>query len=137
MSISLKQKIGFGSLIVTLVYLLSDTLLDLFFELLDLAFEGIEYVFDAAIEHLFDTSRHTAQVVTFYLLFLIAAVLLYRLSRRLPGWYATFKADWVDARHQLCAETLDYWHTASVSDLVKWGSAVTIGVGILMWGLLI
>ncbi|EIC28324.1 MULTISPECIES: hypothetical protein [Methylomicrobium] len=137
MSISLKQKIGFGLPIVILSYMLFDTLLELFLELLDLAFEGIEYVFDAAIEHLFDTSRHTAQVVTFYLLFLIAAASLYRLSRRLPGWYEAFKAEWIDTRHQLGAVTLDYWHTSSASDRMKWGSAFTIGVGMLMWGLLI
>ncbi|MGJ0484168.1 MAG: hypothetical protein ACR65R_06485 [Methylomicrobium sp.] len=136
MDISLKQKIGFGSAIIAALYLLADVVLDLLFEFLDLAFEAVEYVFDVIIEHLFDTSRHTAQTITFYLLSLIAAYVLYRLSRRLPGWYERLKSEWDETRDQF-NETWDYWHTASVISRVKWGSAITLGLSMLMWGLLV
>jgi hypothetical protein len=137
MSLPLKQKIGFTVGGITLLYMLSDILFELLFEGLDLAFEGIEYAFDAIIEHLFDTSRHTAQIFTFYLLFLIAALLLYRLSRHLPGWYGAAKADWIHTCHQLNTTTVEYWHATSVIERVKWGSAIVIGGIMLMWGLLI
>jgi predicted PurR-regulated permease PerM len=137
MNLSLKQKLGVGALVLTALYLLSDIVLELLFEGLEVTFEAVEYVFDAIIEHLFDASRHTAQVVTFYLLFLIAAAYLYRLSRRLPSWYRALKADWIDVQHQFDAVTHDYWHAASAYDRMKWGSAITIGVIALIWGLLL
>lgn len=136
MGISLQQKIGFGSAVIAALYLLADIALDLLFEFLDLAFEAVEYVFDVIIEHLFDTSRHTAQTITFYLLSLIAACVLYRLSRRLPGWYERLKSEWDETRGQF-NETWDYWHTSSVISRVKWGSAITLGLSMLMWGLLV
>jgi hypothetical protein len=136
MDISLKQKIGFGSAIIAAVYLLADVVLDLLFEFLDLAFEAVESFFDVIIEHLFDTSRHTAQTITFYLLSLIAAYVLYRLSRRLPGWYERLKSEWDETRDQF-NENWDNWHTAPVISRVTWGSAITLGLSMLVWGLLV
>jgi hypothetical protein len=78
MSISLKQKIGFGYVVLGVLYMLSDILFDLLYEFLDLAV----------------------------------------------------------IRHQFTETALDKWHMTSVLSQVKWGSAITIGMSMLMWGLL-
>lgn len=134
--IALKQKISLIAVILGALYLLSDILLDLFFEFLDVAFEAVEFIFDGLIEHLFDTSRHTAQTITFYLLLLIGAYLLYKLGRSLPRRYDALKTELAVIRNQFTETARDNWHRAPISSRVKWGSAITIGMSMLMWGLL-
>jgi hypothetical protein len=133
---SVKQKIGFGAVVIGFIYMLSDTLLDLFLELLHLAFEAVEFTLDVIIEHLFDTERHVTQTITFYILLLFAAYFLYKLGRNLPSWYDAIKTDLAVIRHQFTETALDYWLAEPVLRRVIWGSALTIGMSMLMWWLL-
>jgi len=133
---SVKQKVGFAAVMIGTFYLLSDMLLDLFFEFLHLCFEALEFTLDVIIEHLFDTGRHATQTVTFYVILLFAAYFLYKLSRKLPVWYGAIKTELSGVRHQFTTAAVDYWHTAPASSLVKWWSVLMIGVSILVWGLL-
>lgn len=61
-------------------------------------FEVFELAIEHSIEHLFHTSRHTTQVITFYIIMAIAIVLLYRLMKVMPAW--------VQAAHD---HLLAYW----------------------------
>lgn len=65
--------------------------LHLIFEVLDIAFEWFELGIEHAVEHLFHTSHHGSQVITFYILLLIAGLLGYWLSRVMPRLYQGFK----------------------------------------------
>lgn len=136
MTSSVKQKIGFGAVVIGFIYMLSDTLLDLFLELLHLSFESLEFILDVVIEHLFDTGRHATQTITFYILLLFAAYLLYKIGRSLPRWYGALKTDLVAVRCQFTETALDYWLAAPALSRVKWWSALTIGMGMLIWSLL-
>jgi hypothetical protein len=136
MTSSVKQKIGFGAVLIGFIYMLSDTLLDLLLELLHLAFEALEFILDVVIEHLFDTGRHATQTITFYILLLLAAFLLYKIGRSLPGWYGALKTDLAAIRCQFTETALDYWLAAPALSRVKWWSALTIGMGMLIWSLL-
>jgi hypothetical protein len=136
MTSSVKQKIGFGAVVIGFIYMLSDTLLDLFLELLHLSFESLEFILDVVIEHLFDTGRHATQTITFYILLLFAAYLLYKIGRSLPRWYGALKTDLAAVRCQFTETALDYWLAAPALSRVKWWSALTIGMGMLIWSLL-
>jgi hypothetical protein len=133
---SVKQNIGFGAVVIGFIYMLSDTLLDLFLEFLHLSFEAVEFTLDVIIEHLFDTGRHATQTITFYILLLFAAYLLYKIGRNLPRWYEAIKTDLAAIRHQFTETALDYWLAAPVLSRVKWWSALTLGISMLMWWLL-
>ncbi|MGR8940320.1 MAG: hypothetical protein ACU83V_10670 [Gammaproteobacteria bacterium] len=136
MDVSVKQKLGFGAFLFGALYVLFDALLEMLFELLHLAFEAAEFTLDVIIEHLFDTGRHATQTITFYILLLLAAYVLYKLSRRLRGWYEGLRTDLTETRCQMTETVLTYWHTSSAFRRVKWCSALTIGISLLMWGLL-
>jgi len=133
---SVKQKAGFAAVMIGAFYLLSDMLLDLFFEFLHLGFEALEFTLDVIIEHLFDTGRHATQTVTFYVILLFAAYFLFKLSRKLPEWYGKIKTELSAVRHQFSATAVNYRHTAPVNSLVKWWSVLMIGVSMLVWVLL-
>ncbi len=62
--------------------------LHLLIELLHIAFEWLELGIEHTVEHLFHTSRHGSQIVTFYILLLIGCGLLFWLRRSLPRIYA-------------------------------------------------
>jgi hypothetical protein len=65
--------------------------LHLLFEMLHIAFEWLELGIEHTVEHLFHTSRHGSQIVTFYILLLLGCGLLSWLSRSLPRFYAALK----------------------------------------------
>ncbi|MEC4748377.1 hypothetical protein [Methylomicrobium sp. Wu6] len=137
MTVSAKQKIGFGAAMLGVFYLLSDVLLDLFFEFLHLCFEAVEFTVDVIIEHLFGTDRHATQVVTFYILLLFAAYVLYKMSRKLPAWYGTLKTELADIHHHITEAAVNYWNTASTVNLMIGWSVFMVSVSImLMWSLL-
>lgn len=74
---------------VTFDFLLSA--LHLLLELLHIAFEWLELGIEHGVEHLFHTSRHGSQIVTFYILLSLGCGLLFALSRGLPRFCAAAK----------------------------------------------
>ena len=71
--------------------LLYDVMMDLFlnmlhllFEALHIAYEWLELGIEHIVEHLFHTSRHGGQIITFYILLLIACLAGYWIWRVLP-----------------------------------------------------
>ncbi|AMK77889.1 MULTISPECIES: hypothetical protein [Methylomonas] len=77
--------------LIALSVAMYDMVIDLFlnvlhlcFELLHILYEWFELGIEHSVEHLFHTSRHGSQIVTFYILLLIAGLLLYGLWRVMP-----------------------------------------------------
>ena len=95
----------------------------------------IEFALDVSIEHLFDTDRHTAQMVSFYLMLMIGAFGLYRMACRLPAWYGVGKNYMAACYKRLCQEGIDYWRTSSTTRKLKWGAFLTLGAYLLIAGL--
>ena len=136
MKLSAKYKIGIGIILALVCYLQFDMLIHLLIEGLHTAFELFEFSIDVMIEHLFHTDLHTTQVITFYLMLLIAALILYKVGRKVMSWWVIFKINLIDRYHQLYEEFLNYWHTTSVMSRMKWWTVLVVCSGVLMLGLL-
>jgi len=77
--------------LIALSIAMYDMVIDLFLNVLHLCFELLHFLYEwfelgieHTVEHLFHTSRHGSQIVTFYILLLIAGLLLYGLWRLMP-----------------------------------------------------
>lgn len=95
-----------------------DWVLSLFhfvFELIHIAYEWFELGIEHSVEHLFHTSRHGSQIVTFYILVSIAGGLLYWLWRVVPGWYALSREFAHDAWVRRKTEWEIYWISLTLS----------------------
>jgi hypothetical protein len=132
---STKYKIGIWMVLAIIFYAQFDVLIHLLIEFLHASFELFEYTLDQLIEHTFHTELHTTQVITFYLMLLIAALILYQLARLIPAWYFTIKRNLFDCGRQLKEEFLSYWRSASIIDKMKWCS-VLAACSALLLGLL-
>ena len=75
-----------------------DVLLDLTSSVIVGLFESLEYFLDKIVEHLFNTSRHTTQIIVFYLMWMLLIFLIYKsvraakqqldlIKNRLPLWW--------------------------------------------------
>jgi hypothetical protein len=102
--------------LVTLSIVLYDVVVDLFLSVLHLTFEALHMLFEwselgieHAVEHLFHTTRHGSQTVTFYILLLIAGLIIYWLWRILP---------------RLCRQSIDFarqaWRRRKAECLRYW-----------------
>lgn len=101
---------------VALCVVMYDVTIDLFFELLHfcfeimhIAYEWFELGIEHSVEHLFHTTRHGSQIVTFYILVSIACGLLYWLWRVLPKLYETSKEFAVQSWTSRKTELELYW----------------------------
>ncbi len=91
-----------------------------FFELLHGLFELFEGALDEVIEHLFDTDRHTTQLIVFYLMWAMALYPAYRLYvywyRRIQELRRTVPIWWDETKQQ--AKT--YWQHQSFGGKCKY-----------------
>lgn len=136
MRLCVKRKAGFWSLVAIAVYVQFDTLIQLIIEGLHAAFELVEFTLDRLVEHIFHTELHTTQVITFYLMLLMAGVALYKLVGLLPGWYRMGRNNLASHYRQLSREIHEYWHRSSVINKMKWWAVLMVGSGVLILGLL-
>ncbi|WKJ92346.1 hypothetical protein QZJ86_09440 [Methylomonas montana] len=100
-------------------------LLHFIFEIIHIAYEWFELGIEHTVEHLFHTSRHGSQIVTFYILLLIAGLLMRWLWRMLPSLYQRFKRytrlAWACRKTEFKA----YWLSLTLFNKVKLLSTVT------------
>ncbi|MDD5274366.1 MAG: hypothetical protein PHU14_16820 [Methylovulum sp.] len=96
------------------------SVLHLIFEVLHIMFEWFELGIEHAVEHLFHTSRHDSQIITFYILLLIACMLLYWLWRILPGLYKQLMELMWQAWERRKTECKGYWLSLTLINKVKW-----------------
>jgi hypothetical protein len=124
-NLSINRKVVFGLTlaVIVIVILMFDTAIDLFLELIHVSFELLEHSLDMLIEHVFHTDRHSTQVIVFYLLLSIAALLLYQLYkqlRTLPRRYYGVKDSLISVWSQLKIEALEYWQDLPLARKAKW-----------------
>ncbi|PKM10868.1 MAG: hypothetical protein CVV13_11380 [Gammaproteobacteria bacterium HGW-Gammaproteobacteria-3] len=136
MALSATHKLGIAGLISGVLYALSDVLIEYLPELIHSAFEAIEWTIDVVIEHIFHTDLHTTQIITFYLMLLIAVFILYRLIHRIPYWLRAIKNTVTEARQQVQEQISDYWHEVSAADKLKCLAVLMLGLGLMLLGLL-
>ncbi len=90
-------------------------------------FEVLELALDEIVEHLFHTSRHTTQVIVFYImwgLFIGAAYWLYRYSKRL---YSNVKAEFPDWWFHTREKASLNWQELPFSKKIKMISGCSLG----------
>jgi len=100
-------------------------ILHFIFEIIHLAYEWFELGIEHAVEHLFHTSRHGSQIVTFYILLLIAGLLMRWLWRVLPSVYQRLKHYARRAWEHRKAEWKAYWLSLTLIHKVKLFSTAT------------
>ena len=118
--------------LIALSIAMYDTVIDLFLNVLHLLFECIHILYEwlelgieHAVEHVFHTSRHGSQMITFYILMLIAGLLLYGLWRILPRLYQQFIQFLLQAWERRTIECRHYWLSQPLINKVQLLSTAT------------
>ena len=102
-------------------------LLHFLLERLHELFEWIELAIEHTVEHLFHTSRHGSQIVTFYVLVALIGFLAYRLWRVVPGLYRSGKEWGLGAWAQRKTELELYWLSLTlISKILLIGTALVV-----------
>lgn len=110
---------------VTIDWVLS--VLHVLFELILLSYEWLELGIEHGVEHLFHTSHHISQMVTFYILVLIACGLIYWLWRILPRLFKKMRQFAHDAWLRRKTELELYWLSLSLHKKIM---LLTTAVGV-------
>lgn len=90
--------------------------------LLHFLFETFEQLLDLAVEHIFHTSPRVTEIIVFYLMAAMLAVVIYMIIRALPILYfklsAKLKSQYVNKK----LATLDWWQRLPIVLKLKWCS---------------
>lgn len=103
-------------------------MLHMLFELLHLAFEWVELGIEHAVEHIFHTSRHGSQIVTFYILLSVGGWLLYQLWQHAPRIGRWLKNLAMQAWLRRKIECQVYWHSLTLPDKAR---LLSTAIGVL------
>jgi len=95
------------------------SILHLLFGIIHIMYEWFELGIEHAVEHLFHTSRHDSQIITFYILMLIASLLMYWLWRVLPRLYTQFVQFVHQAWKRRKAECAAYWMSLTLGNKLR------------------
>jgi hypothetical protein len=120
-----RSKIIVTAALVVAVAVFYDSLFDILLSLLHSLFELIEHALDILIEILFHSSPYTTEIIVFYILFFISALLAYIGTRAMPAWYSRFMDRLLNAYHHAKANALNYWQSQS---LVRKIQCVSLGI---------
>lgn len=134
--LSTKYKIVIWLVTAIIVYTQIDTFIHLFLEFLHTSFEFIELVLDNLVEHIFHTDLHTTQVITFYLMLLIAVLATYKVGNLIPGWYYSVKTNLLDIYHHEVEKISSFWQTMPATSKMKWWAVLAVCSGLLVLWLL-
>jgi len=112
--------------LVGLSFVIYDVVIDLVLSILHLIFVPIHFMyewFELGIEHtvefLFHTSRHGSQVITFYIMMLIASLFIYWLWRVLPRLYKRFIQFVQQSWKRRKTECEEYWLSLTLNKKMK------------------
>jgi hypothetical protein len=103
-------------------------LLELFMELLHICFEWIESTLDHLVEHLFETDTHDTQIIVFYILMTVLAIVLYRLYLFLPKVVKRIYQNILVYFTRLKIRLLIFWEEQSLLGKIKY---ISVSVGVL------
>lgn len=91
-------------------------------------FELLEFTLDEIIEHFFHTSRHTTQVIVFYIMSGMFVYGVYRLFFYLKKLYLNAKVLFPDWWLQQRVQVMAAWQTLTFGKKVKMISGCSLGV---------
>ncbi|MDO8844972.1 MAG: hypothetical protein Q7U98_19315 [Methylicorpusculum sp.] len=128
MVISTHLKLAFVLVFGILMVMMPDVAYSLVESTIVGLFELLEFTLDEIIEHFFHTSRHTTQIIVFYIMmglfiFIAYRVLIYSkrlyfdLKREFPDW-------WIQQKERI----LVHWLSLSIGKKLKMISGCTLGV---------
>jgi len=103
-------------------------LLELFMELLHICFEWIESTLDHLVEHLFETDTHDTQIIVFYILMTVLAIVLYRLYLFLPKVVKRIYQNILVYFTRQKIRLLIFWEEQSLLGKIKY---ISLSVGVL------
>lgn len=106
------------------------SLLHLLFQMLHIAFEWLELGIEHGVEHFFHTSRHSSQIVTFYILLLLGCGVVFWLTRVLPRCYRALKQFAQQAWLRQKIELQIYWISLTLPNKLRLFSTA-VGVAYL------
>lgn len=122
------RKILIQFILIGIVITLYDMMLHSLLLIVHFAFEWLELALEELIEHIFHTNRQQSQIIVFYLLWLIALFLLYRLWRALPGFYNRSKERLLVTSSQYKSYISSYWKEQSSIQRIKWITSFMLSV---------
>lgn len=91
-------------------------------------FELLEFTLDEIIEHFFHTSRHTTQVIVFYIMMGLFILIAYRIFVHSKKLYFIIRHEFPDWRIQQKERVLEHWLSLSIGKKLKMISGCTLGV---------
>ncbi|MFZ4503170.1 MAG: hypothetical protein ACOYM1_04380 [Methylovulum sp.] len=97
-------------------------------ELLHICFEWIESTLDHLVEHLFETDTHDTQIIVFYILMTVLAIVLYRLYLFLPKVVKRIYQNILVYFTRLKIRLLIFWEEQSLLGKIKY---ISVSVGVL------
>ena len=83
-----------------------------------LLYEGISFVLEHMVMHVFGISKYFAQMAVFYFLWLVALLLLYVLWRKLPELIARFKEGLQNHSEQIKYRIVKTWYQLSIDQKI-------------------
>ncbi len=114
--------VGFVTLSVVMYDVTLDlllTLLHIIFEVLHMDFEWFELGIEHAVQHIFHTSHHGSQIVTFYILLLIGCGIGFWLWRTLPSLYKQCIHSLRQSCLELSSKLKCYWLSITLSRKIR------------------
>jgi hypothetical protein len=126
-----QSKIIVKTTLAAAIVVFYDSLFDILQSMLHSLFELIEYALDMLIETLFHTSPYATEIIVFYTLFSISALLAYIGIRAMPAWCSRFVDRLLTAYRQKKASALNDWQSQSPIRKILWVSACIPGVILL------
>ena len=127
------RKILIRFILIGIVITMYDVMLHSLFSVMHIAFEWFELALEKLIEHIFHTNRQQSQLIVFYLMWLIALFVLYRLWRALPGIYSQFKEQLFAASSQYKSYITHHWRERTSIQKIKWFTSFTVSVFCLIF----
>jgi hypothetical protein len=112
-----------------------DVIIHLSLDLLHLLFEILESALDHLVEHIFHTDTRTTQVITFYLILILAALASCMLIIMIPVWYCSIKYKIRNSYHRWSKIIFGFWQTTYVINKAKWWTVLIVFSCISVLGL--
>ncbi|GAB4261434.1 MAG: hypothetical protein Kow0065_11950 [Methylomicrobium sp.] len=90
-------------------------------------FEMLELILDEIVEHFFHTSRHTTQIIVFYLMWILFMGGAYGLVRYCTRCYRTFRSEFPAWWSDCCERAVSSWYEFPLSKKIKMISGCSLG----------
>lgn len=125
-------KILIVGLMLTIVVVMPEELYDTLSHLLHLGYEGISFLLEELIQHVFHIDKYVTQSIVFYLWISAAAAGLYFLWRKLPGQYLRIKARLLAAWLRHSTALADHWRELPLVQKIRFIAIYLAGLYLVL-----